>query len=88
MKFYTRMTQAQEVTVITKNATPYDVDGNRGITYRLVVMVDNDVEKLKVIDEKTYNLFEPGKTYILTGEFDVRNSKCSEWKVNGFVQHK
>lgn len=88
MKFYTRMTQAQEVTVITKNATPYDVDGNRGITYRLVVMVDNDVEKLKVTDEKTYNLFEPGKTYILTGEFDVRNSKYSEWKVNGFVQHK
>ena len=32
MKFYTRMTQ--EVTVITKNATPYDVDGNKGITYR------------------------------------------------------
>lgn len=27
MKFYTRMTQ--EVTVITKNATPYDVDGNK-----------------------------------------------------------
>lgn len=86
MKFYTRMTQ--EVAVITKNATPYDVDGNRGITYRLVVMADNDVEKVKVIDEKTYNLFEPGKTYILTGEFDVRNSKCSEWKVNGFAQHK
>ena len=71
-----------------KNATPYDVDGNRGITYRLVVMADNDVEKVKVIDEKTYNLFEPGKTYILTGEFDVRNSKCGEWKVNGFAQHK
>ncbi|MFR2214064.1 MAG: hypothetical protein ACLS61_09725 [Ruminococcus sp.] len=43
--------------VITKNATPYDVDGNKGITYRLVVMADNDVEKLKVVDEKTYNLF-------------------------------
>ena len=49
------------VTVITKNATPYDIDGNKGITYRIVVMQDNDVEKLKVVDEKVYNLFQPGQ---------------------------
>ena len=48
MKIYTELTQ--KVTVITKNATPYDVDGNKGITYRLVVMKDNDVEKIKVVD--------------------------------------
>ena len=82
MKMYTSMTQ--EVTVITKNATPYNVDGNSGITYRLVVMKDDDVEKIKVIDEKTYNTFQPGQKYILTGEFDMRNGRCSEWKVNGF----
>ncbi len=82
MKIYTELTQ--KVTVITKNATPYDVDGNKGITYRLVVMKDNDVEKIKVVDEKTYNLFQSGQEYLLTGEFDIRNARCSEWKVNGF----
>ena len=82
MKIYTELTQ--KVTVITKNATPYDVDGNKGITYRLVVMKDNDVEKLKVVDEKAYNLFQSGQEYLLTGEFDIRNALCGEWKVNGF----
>lgn len=84
MTFYT--TLSKSVTVITKNATPYDVDGNKGITYRLVVMADNDVEKLKVVDEKSYNLFESGQTYILTGQFDIRNGRCSEWKVNGIAR--
>ena len=82
MKIYTELTQ--KVTVITKNATPFDVDGNKGITYRLVVMKDNDVEKIKVVDEKAYNLFQIGQEYLLTGEFDIRNARCSEWKVNGF----
>ena len=82
MKIYTELTQ--KVTVITKNATPYDVDGNKGITYRLVVMKDNDVEKIKVVDEIAYNLFQSGQEYLLTGEFDIRNARCSEWKVNGF----
>ena len=82
MKIYTELTQ--KVTVITKNATPYDVDGNKGITYRLVVMKDDDVEKIKVVDEKAYNLFQSGQEYLLTGEFDIRNARCSEWKVNGF----
>ena len=77
MTIYTTATKPVEV--ITKNATPYDVDGNKGITYRLVVMADNDVEKLKVVDEKTYNLFQPG-------QFDVRNARCGEWKVNGYAQ--
>ena len=81
MKIYTELTQ--KVTVITKNATPYDVDGNKGITYRLVVMKDNDVEKIKVVDEKAYNMFQPGQEYLLTGEFDIRNARCGEWKVNG-----
>ena len=84
MTIYT--TLSEPVTVITKNAIPYDVDGNKGITYRLVVMADNDVEKLKVVDEKTYNMFEPGQNYLLTGQFDVRNARCGEWKVNGFVR--
>ena len=82
MKIYTELTQ--KVNVITKNATPYDVDGNKGITYSLVVMKDNDVEKIKVVDEKAYNLFQSGQEYLLTGEFDIRNARCSDWKVNGF----
>ena len=84
MKLFTTMNK--DVTVITKNATPYDVDGNKGITYRLVIMADNDVEKVKVVDENTYNKFEKGKDYILTGQVNVNNARCGEWKVNGFVK--
>lgn len=73
------------VTVITKNATPYEVNGNRGVTYRLVIMSDNDVEKIKCVDEKVYNMFESGKSYKLTGQVTVNNARCGEWKVNGFV---
>ena len=47
-------------------------------------MKDNDVEKIKVVDEKAYNLFQNGQEYLLTGEFDIRNARCGEWKVNGF----
>lgn len=74
----------KEVTVITKNENPYDVDGNKGITYRLVVMCGNDVEKIKCINKDVYDSFECGKNYILTGEIDVRNARVSEFKVNGF----
>ena len=74
------------VTVIAKNATPYEFNGNRGVTYRIIVMMDNDVEKLKVVDEKAYNLFQTGKTYQLTGQLSVNNARCGEWKVNGFVR--
>lgn len=74
------------VTVIVKNATPYEMNGNRGVTYRLVIMSGNDVEKVKCIDEKVYNMFEAGKTYKLTGQVTISNARCGEWKVNGFVR--
>ena len=83
MKFYS--TLSKKVKVITKNATPYDIDGNKGVTYRLVILEGNDVEKIKVVDERTYTEFEPGKDYLLTCEFDIRNGRGSEVKVNGFV---
>lgn len=83
MKFYSNLNK--KVMVVTKNATPYNVEGNSGTTYRIAVLVGDDVEKLKVVDEATYNMFEKGKEYVLSGEFDVRNGKCGEWKVNGFI---
>ena len=49
-------------------------------------MSGDDVEKLKVVDKDVYDLFEPGKHYQLTGQFEVRNGRYSEWKVDGFVQ--
>lgn len=84
MTLYTTMDKA--VTVISKTATPYAVDGNAGITYRLVIMDGDDVEKVKVVDENAYNKFEKGKEYILTGQVNVNNARCGEWKVNGFVK--
>lgn len=84
MTLYTTMDNA--VTVISKTATPYAVDGNAGITYRLVIMDGDDVEKVKVVDENAYNKFEKGKDYILTGQVNVNNTRCGEWKVNGFVE--
>lgn len=84
MTIYTTMDKA--VKVISKTATPYAVDGNAGITYRLVIMDGDDVEKVKVVDENTYNKFEKGKDYILTGQVNINNARCEEWKVNGFVK--
>ena len=84
MTIYT--TTNNPVTVITKNATPYNVDGNAGITYRIVVMAGDDVEKLKVVNQEVYDLFEAGKSYLIPGQFEIRNARCSEWKVNGFVR--
>ena len=84
MTIYTTMDKA--VKVISKTATPYAVDGNAGITYRLVIMDGDDVEKVKVVDESAYNKFEKGKEYILTGQVNVNNARCGEWKVNGFVK--
>lgn len=84
MTIYTTMDKA--VTVISKTATPYAVDGNAGITYRLVIMDGDDVEKVKVVDENAYNKFEKGKDYILTGQVNVNNARCGEWKVTGFVK--
>ena len=84
MTIYTTMDKA--VKVISKTATPYAVDGNAGITYRLVIMDGDDVEKVKVVDENTYNKFEKGKDYILTGQVNTNNARCGEWKVNGFVK--
>ena len=84
MTIYTTMDKA--VTVISKTATPYAVDGNAGITYRLVIMDGDDVEKVKVVDENAYNKFEKGKDYILTGQVNVNNARCGEWKVNGSVK--
>lgn len=83
MTLYTTMDNA--VTVISKTATPYAVDGNSGITYRLVIMDGDDVEKVKVVDENAYNKFEKGKDYILTGQVNINNARCGEWKVNDFV---
>lgn len=84
MTLYTTMDNA--VTVISKTATPYAVNGNAGITYRLVIMDGDDVEKVKVVDENAYNKFEKGKDYILTGQANINNARCGEWKVNGFVK--
>ena len=74
-------------TAITKNSTPYNLENRSGITYRIVVMAGDDVEKLKVIDKDVYDLFEPGNHYQLTGQLEVRNGRYSEWRVDGFVQN-
>lgn len=71
------------VTVITKNATPYSVEGNSGITYRIVVLMENDVEKLKCVNKDVFDAIIPGKDYILSGGFNVSNGRVSEWKVSG-----
>lgn len=76
-------TAKKVVTVITKNATPYEVEGNKGITYRLIVMQDNDVEKIKCSDEVAYNAFEPGKRYQLNLAVNLYNGRCGEAKVTG-----
>lgn len=84
----TEKEEKKEVTAITTELEKAEVPvfGNAGITYRLVIMDGDDVEKVKVVDENAYNKFEKGKDYILTGQVNVNNARCGEWKVNGFVK--
>lgn len=83
MKIY--LTMQKNVTVVTKNETPYSVNGNTGITYRLAILNGDDVEKIKCINKEVYEQFLVGSSYLLTGELDIRNGSMSEFKVNGYV---
>lgn len=85
MKLYLNM--SKPVTVITKNETPYSVDGNSGITYRIIVMAGDDVEKIKCVTKEVYDSINPGDVGLLSGEVDIRNAKCSEFKVNGLIRN-
>lgn len=72
--------------VITKNAEPWSVNGNQGITYRLTLMIGEEVEKIKVLDDVVFNQIEKGKTYIFEGVVNVRNAKVGELKISGFME--
>lgn len=83
MKIFT--TTTKKAYIVTKIETPYDVNGNKGVTYRLALLLDGDVEKVKCLNKDVYDRFNVGENYILTGEVDIRNGSSGEWKVNGFV---
>lgn len=83
MKIHTITTK--KVNIIAKTETPYDVNGNKGVTYRIAFLMDGDVEKVKCLNKDVYDRFQIGQECILTGEFDIRNASTGEWKVNGFT---
>ena len=58
-----------------------DIEGKDQIY--IETKIGSILKRLPEIDE---HLFEPGKHYQLTGQFEVRNGRYSEWKVDGFVQ--
>lgn len=70
--------------VLAKTETPYDVNGNKGVTYRLALFVNGDVEKVKCTNKDAWDSFEVGGEYLLTGEVDLRGGSSGEWKVSGF----
>lgn len=73
----------KKVQVITKTATPYNVNGVSGITYRVGVLSDGDVEKIKVASEDIFNSIETGKEYYLEFAVVISNGSVREPKVCG-----
>ena len=86
MKLYLNMDK--KAMVVTKSETPYSVEGNTGVTYRLGIVFEGDVEKVKCVNKETFDKIQIRTEYILTGELEVRNGKSYEWKVNGFIPTK
>lgn len=86
MKVYLPM--EKKALVLAKVETPYNMNGNAGVTYRIAFMLDGDVEKVKCVNKDVWNTFEINKEYILTGELDIRGGSAGEWKVNGFRNAK
>lgn len=82
MRIYLPM--EKKVKVLAKVETPYEVNGNKGITYRIAFLLDNDVEKVKCSNKDVWDSFKVGDEYLLTGELDIRGGSAGEWKVNGF----
>lgn len=78
----------KKVRVITKTATPYNVNGTSGITYRIGILSDGDVEKIKVQGEELYNSIMTDNEYFLEFAVAISNGSVREPKVCGvYLDH-
>lgn len=74
----------KEVNILLKNETPYNMNGNAGVTYRVGVLLDNDVEKIKCASKEVYDSIMVGSTGKLMMQVNVRNGSISEPRITGF----
>ena len=74
----------KDVQILLKNETPYNVNGSAGITYRVGVLLDNDVEKIKCASKEVYDAIMVGSAGRLMMQVNVRNGSVSEPRITGF----
>lgn len=73
------------VLVITKTETPWSMEGRTGVTYRLGIVYDGDMEKLKVVDKSVYDRVKLNEQYFLQMAIEVRNGSAREPKIENVV---
>lgn len=75
------MISTSKVMVLTKNETPWDMDGRTGISYKLGVMVKDssgtpDIDKIKVT-KAVFDSVKLGMEYTLMADVTVNNGKTN-----------
>lgn len=63
----------EKVCVLTKSETPWEMNGRKGISYRVGIRANGDIEKIKV-SEDLYKLLEIDKNYQLSGSLSMSNN--------------
>jgi hypothetical protein len=75
---------AKPVQVITKTEAPWTMEGRTGVTYRVGILYDNDVEKMKVVSKEVYDGVTTGVSYFVEFQIEVSNGSVREPKIAGF----
>ena len=64
------MTTEKKVRVLSKSANQWNMDGRSGVTYKVGIRVDGDIEKVKVSPE-LYARLDIDQDYLIAGTLDV-----------------
>lgn len=64
------MTTGKKVRVLSKSENPWNMDGRSGITYKVGIRVNGDIEKVKVSPE-LYAQLNIDQDYLIAGTLDV-----------------
>lgn len=72
----------KNVSVIAKTETPYNMNGVSGVTYRVALLLDGDVEKIKVASKEVYDSINPMTDYCIEFVITVSNGSVREPKIS------
>ena len=69
------------VTVLKKVTTDYDVNGNKGTTYRLALELGDDIEKVKCVNKEVWESIPVGQPIDIVMVVNASGGSCNEPKV-------